>query len=66
MARTKAAMSPLCENEDKPGLPEKLTTKWKTASRRKKLFWMVLFLLAALFVYNFKKEWDKSRAARKK
>ena len=54
------------ENGDKAGLLEKLTNKWKTASGGRKVMWIAIALLATWFVYNFKKEWDKSRAARKK
>jgi hypothetical protein len=45
-------------------LLDQLTSKWKAASGGKKLMWLLIALLAAYFVYQFKKNWDKVRAER--
>ena len=54
------------ENDDKPGLLDALANKWKTASGGKKVMWGAIALLAAYFVYRFKKSWDEIRSQRKK
>jgi len=43
-----------------------LATKWKTASGAKKVMWLAIALLAAYFVYQFKKNWDETRAEQKR
>jgi len=50
------------DNDDQPGLLDRLKNKWKTASGWKKVMWLAIALLAAYFEYQFKKEWDKARA----
>jgi len=50
---------------DKPGMLEAMATKWKTASGAKKVLWLVIALLGAYFVHQFKKNWDEIRAEQK-
>jgi hypothetical protein len=47
-------------------LLDQLTNKWKTASGGKKILWLAIALFAVYFIYQFKKNWDKMRAERKK
>jgi hypothetical protein len=54
------------EDEDKPGLLEALATKWKTTSGAKKVMWLAIALLAVYLVYQFKKNWDETRAEQKR
>lgn len=54
------------EDEDKPGLLESMANKWKTASGAKKVMWLAIALLAAYFLYQFKKNWDETRAEQKR
>ena len=54
------------EDERRPRLFEVLATKWKTASGAKKVMWLAIALLAAYFVYQFKKNWDETRAEQKR
>ena len=54
------------DDDDKPGLLDKLKNKWKTESGWKKVMWLALALLAIRFMYEFKKNWDKERAKRDK
>jgi len=53
------------ENGDKPGLLDAIANKWKTANGAKKLMWLAIALLAAYFVYQFKKNWEAIRAEQK-
>jgi hypothetical protein len=53
------------ENGGKPRLLDAIANKWKTASGGKKVMWLAIALLAAYFVYQFKKNWDKIRAEQK-
>jgi hypothetical protein len=53
------------ENGDEPGLLDTLANKWKTASKRKKVMWLAIAMLAAYLAYRLKQNWDKVRAARK-
>ena len=53
------------EEEDKPGLLDELTHKWKTASGGKKLMWLAIALLAVYLAYKLKQSWNEIRSNRK-
>jgi hypothetical protein len=52
------------DNDDQPGLLGRLKNRWRTESGWKKVMWVAVALLAAYFVYKFKKEWDKAQSER--
>ena len=53
------------EDEEKSGLLDELTNKWKSASGGKKLMWLAMALLVVYLTYKLKQSWNEIRSNRK-